>query len=202
MNSELKRLIEGAKNYEFDPELLDAIPITGTLRKSQDPKNCILVISNKASGDLIVEIELDDIVKHEIKKKGENTEYQRDQVKLYIKPTAIVTTSLKGKIANSLITSALLVDPISRQLIRILFPEFPVIEPASLLDRILFRRSRAAWQECLSKGVRECRDQFPPGPDRDRCIINAVRDCGDLPSFGQNGSEFEQFIELFRGPIF
>jgi hypothetical protein len=94
MSSDFRELLGRAGKYEFDPKKLDAIPITGILRKSPDPKKCILVIASEATGDLVVEIEADDVVKHEVKKGGEPAE---DQVTLHVKPTAMLNHKLQGK---------------------------------------------------------------------------------------------------------
>jgi len=53
MSSDFRELLGRAGKYEFDPKKLDAIPITGILRKSPDPKKCILVIASEATGDLV-----------------------------------------------------------------------------------------------------------------------------------------------------
>src|SRR5262245_31563836 len=100
MSPDLNDLLKRAANHEFDPKKLGAIPITGVLKKARDPKHCILVISSTAAGDVIVEIALDDVVKHVVEKEAQAP---GDRVTLHVKPTAIVTTSLAGEVATSLV---------------------------------------------------------------------------------------------------
>ena len=96
--STLKELIEKVKTYEFDPKLLNAIPIKGILRKSKDPSKCILVTYQGIEGDNTIEIELNDIVKHEVEKQSENN--KDDIVKLYVKQDTTITSSYRGKITH------------------------------------------------------------------------------------------------------
>src|SRR5262245_53137381 len=100
MNSDFRELLKRAGTYRFDPNKLGTIPITGVLRKSQDPNKCVLVVSSDATGDLVVEIALDDVVKHEIATGDEHAE---GRVTVQVKPTAILTTSFNGSGINSLI---------------------------------------------------------------------------------------------------
>ena len=186
MNSDLKELIERAGGYEFDPELLDAIPITGALRKSSDPKSCILVIFSDTSGDLIVEIELDDVVKHEVEKRGAHAEDQEDRVTLYIRSTAIITTSFQGKAtANSVITFALAARTI-RQPLRV--PEREIATPFSRIDVLVSLVDSLAWAECAA----DCERRFPN--DFTDCV---TRECGLKPKLQVSDRVLEQLREVF-----
>lgn len=200
MNPDFKKLVKGAKDYEFDPKLLDAIPVTGILRKSPDPKNCILVISNKTSGDLILEIESDDVVKHEVKEQCECTEDREDQVTLYIKPSATVTTSFKGKITNSLIASALMVNSASAQPIREQLTGLPwteIVSKFSIIDILLNRVGLLGWSVCRAEGRAECIERFPtPGPDRDQCITDRYIECGSRPRLEVGERTLEKLREF------
>lgn len=200
MSSDFRELVERAGNYEFDPTKLDAIPITGILRKSPDPKKCILVIFSEATGDLVVEIEADDVVKHEVEKGGKPT---GDQVTLHVKPTAILTTSLRGKVTNSLIP-AFIVTSAFGQTVREPIPSVPwreIVTPFSRLDVMLNLLDGLAWTECRARGKAECEALHPPGPDRDRCITDKYIECGPRPRLRVDERVLEQLVELFRGPI-
>lgn len=194
MSSDFRELVEGADNYEFDPNKLDTIPITGILRKSPNPRSCILVISSEATGDLVVELEADDVINHEVAKNGEPAE---GQVTLHVKPTAIVTTSFRGKVANSLATSAF------GQAVREPIPSAPwrIIPPFSRLDVLLNMVDTLDWAECRANGKAECERLHPPGPDRDRCITDRYIACGPPPRLRVDERTLEQLAEQFRGPI-
>jgi hypothetical protein len=192
--------LERAGKYEFDPKKLDAISITGILRKSPDPKKCILVISSEVTGDLIVEIEADDVVKHEVKKGGEPAE---DQVTLHVKPTAMLTTSFRGKLTNSLIP-AFIVTSAFGQGVREPIPSVPwreIVTPFSRLDVMLNLLDGLAWNECRARGKAQCEALHPPGPDRDRCITDRYIACGPPPRLRVDERVLEQLVELFKGPI-
>jgi hypothetical protein len=200
MISDFKELVKRVGNYEFDPKKLDAIPITGTLRKSPDPKNCILVISSMATGDLIVEIEADDVVKHEVVKGGDPT---GDQVTLHIKPTAIVTTSFRAKITNSFIPAFIVTSAFS-QSVREPIPSVPwreIVTPFSRLDVMLNLLDGVAWADCRARGKADCEAHHPPGPARDQCITDRYIQCGPRPMLRVDERVLEQLVELFRGPI-
>jgi hypothetical protein len=201
MSSDFKELVERARNYEFDPKKLDAIPITGILRKSPDPKKCILVIFSEATGDLVVEIEADDVVKHEVIKGDEST---GDQVTLYVKPAAILTTSLRGKVTNSLVP-AFIVTSAFGQTVREPIPSVPwreIVTPFSRLDVMLNILDGLEWTECRARGKRECEMIHPqPGQDRDQCIADKYIACGPPPRLRVDERVLEQLVELFRGSI-
>ena len=201
MSSDFKELLAQAGKYEFDPKRLDAIPITGMLRKSPDPKKCILVIASEPTGDLSVEIEADDVVKHEVKKGDEPA---GDQVTLHIKPTAMLTTSFTGKITNSLIP-AFIVTSAFGQGVREPIPSVPwreIVTPFSRLDVMLNLLDSLAWTECRARGKAECEALFPnPGPARDQCITDRYIACGARPRLRVDERVLEQLVELFRGPI-
>ena len=201
MSSDFRELVERAGNYEFDPQKLDAIPITGVLRKSPDPKKCILVISSEATGDLVVEIEADDVVRYEPQRKGEPI---GDLLTLHIKPTAIVTTSFRGKITNSLLP-AFIVTSAFGQGVREPVPSVPwreIVTPFSRLDIMLNVLDGLAWTECRARGKAECELLHPvPGPARDQCIADRYIACGPRPRLRVSERVLEQLVELFRGPI-
>jgi hypothetical protein len=200
MSPDFKEVVNRVGNYEFDPKKLDAIPITGILRKSPDRKKCILVLSSKATGDLIVEIEVDDVVTHEVEKSGEPTE---DQVILHVKPTAIVTASFRGKATNSLIP-AFIVTSAFGQTVRDPIPSVPwreIVTPFSRLDVMLNLLDGLAWTECRARGKAECDALHPPGPDRDRCITDRYIECGPPPRLRVDERVLEQLVELLRGSI-
>ncbi len=200
MTSDFREIVDRAGNYEFDPKKLDAIPITGILKKSPDPKNCILVLSSEANGDLVVEIAVDDVVKHEVRKGREST---RDRLTLHVKPTAITTASLKGKVTNALIP-AFIVTSAFGQSVRGPIPSVPwkeIVTPFSRLDVMLNLLDGLAWTECRARGKAECEAFHPPGPDRDRCITDKYIECGPPPRLRVDERALEQLVELFRGPI-
>jgi hypothetical protein len=192
--------MERAENYEFDPKKLDAIPITGILRKSPDPKKCILVLSSEATGDLVVEIEAADVVKYEVQKGGEPP---GDEVTLHVKPTAILSTSFTGKITNSLIPAFIAMSAFG-QGVREPVPSVPwreIVTPFSRLDVMLNLVDGLAWTECRARGKAECEFLHPPGPDRDRCITDRYIACGPPPRLRVDERVLEQLLELFRGSI-
>jgi len=201
MSSDFRELVERAGNYEFDPKKLDAIPITGILRKSPDPKNCILVISSEANGDLVVEIAADDVVKYDVEKGGEPS---GDQVTLHVKPTAILTASFSGKVTNSLIP-AFIVTSAFGQAVREPIPSVPwreIVTPFSRLDVMLNLLDGVAWTECRARGKAECEARHPsPGPARDQCITDRYIECGPPPRLRVSERVLEQLVELFRGSI-
>jgi hypothetical protein len=45
---------------------------------------------------------------------------------------------------------------------------------------------------------RDCEAQFPPGPDRDRCITDGYIACGERPRLRVSDRVLEQLAELFR----
>jgi hypothetical protein len=201
MSSDFKQLVEGAGKYAFDPRKLDAIPIRGVLRKSSDPKNCILVLSSDANGDLIVEIEMDDVVKYEVEKGSEPT---GGRVTLHIKPSAIVTASFNGKVANSLIPAYIVTSAVG-QGVREPIPSVPwreIVTPFSRLDVMLNVLDVLSWSECRARGKAECELLFPnPGPARDQCIVDRNIACGPKPTLRVPERVLEQLVDLFRGPI-
>lgn len=194
MGSAFKELVERAENYEFDPKRLDAIPITGTLRKSPDPKNVILVISSQASGDLVVEMAADDVVKHEV---------TDTQVTLHVKPTAVVTASVRGKIASALVP-AFVVTSAFGQGVREPVPSVPwrqIVTPFSRLDVMLNVLDGISWAQCRADAKATCEVRHPqPGPARDQCIVDGYIACGPRPTLRVSERVLEQLVELFRGP--
>jgi hypothetical protein len=198
MSPDFKESVNRVGQYDFDPKKLDAIPIIGTLRKSPDPKKCILIISSNATGDLVAEIEVDDVVNHEVEKRGEPNE---DQVTLHVKPTAIVAATFRGKVANPLVP-AFIVTSTFGQAIREPVPSVPwreIVTPFSRLDVMLNLLDGLAWTECRARGKAECEALHPPGPDRDRCITDKYVECGPPPRLRVDERVLEQLVELLRG---
>lgn len=201
MSPDLKELLGRVGSYDFDPKALGAIPITGTLKKSPDPQRCILVISSSAAGDLIVQIQIDDVVKHEVDREGDPA---GDRVTLHVKPTAVVTTSLSGEVANSVIPASIVTAAFA-QGTREPVPSVPwreIVTPFSRLDVMLNVLDGLAWTECRALGKAECEGRFPaPGPNRDQCITDKYIECGPPPRLRVDERVLEQLVELFRGSI-
>jgi hypothetical protein len=194
MGSAFKDLVERAEKYEFDPKRLDAIPITGTLKKSPDPRNVILVLSSQAAGDLVVEVATDDVVKHEV---------TDDQVTLHVKPTAVVTASARGKIASALVPAFVTASAFG-QGVREPVPSVPwreIVTPFSRLDVMLNVLDGISWAECRANGKAACENMHPPGPARDQCIVDRYIACGERPTLRVSERVLEQLAELFRGPV-
>ena len=198
--ADFTELLTRAGSYEFDPERLDAIPITGELRKSPDPKKCILVMSSTAAGDLIVEIAAEDVVEYEGDHGGEHA---GEPVTLHVRPAAIVTASAKGKVANALVP-AFIVTSAFGQGVKEPIPSVPwreIVTPFSRLDAMLNLLDGVAWAECRARGKAECEALHPPGPDRDRCITDRYIACGPPPRLRVDERVLEQLRELFNGPM-
>ena len=70
----------------------------GILRQSDNPNYCILVTSQSDQGDEMLEIELKDVVKHELEEKDEKE--GESQVRLHIKTEAVVRKISNGKITD------------------------------------------------------------------------------------------------------
>ena len=198
MTTEFTELLKRAGSYEFDPKRLDAIPITGMLRKSPDPKTCILVISSTAAGDLIAEIDAGDVVRYEVEMPGEPA---GELVTLHVRPTAVVTASVKGKIANAVVP-AFVVASASGQAVREPIPSWrDIVAPFSRLDVMLNMLAGVEWADCRAQGKAECEALHPPGPDRDRCITDKYIACGPPPRLRVDERTLEQLRELFTGPV-
>lgn len=200
MSGKFAELLERAGSYEFDPRKLDALPITGMLRKSPDPRSCILVISSSAAGDLIVEIDADDVVEHEVNGAGEHA---GEEVTLRVRPTAVVTASVKGKLAAAAVP-AFVVTSAFGQGVRQPVPSAPwraIVTPFSRLDVMLNVLDGLGWAECRARGKAECEALHPPGPDRDRCITDRYIACGPPPRLRVDERVLEQLRELVGGPI-
>jgi hypothetical protein len=199
MSSDLGELLERAEDYRFDPLKLDAVPVTGKLRKSPDPKTCLLVLSSDASGDLVVEIALEDVVKHEANKEAP----AEDTVTLHVRPTAIVDASLRGRLGNGLVPGFVVAaafgagvrEPVPMAAWR------EIVRPFSRLDVMLNLLSGLEWTECRARGKAACENQFPPGPARDQCITDAYIACGPRPTLRVDERVLEQLVDLFKGPV-
>jgi hypothetical protein len=112
MDADLGKLLEGSDEYIFNPGRLDAVPVTGTLRKSSEPGKCILLVSSSPGGDLAVEVNVDDVGFHEKPGACGGCENESDRITLYLRPGAVVTTSFRGTAARAVGTSAFLASPI------------------------------------------------------------------------------------------
>jgi hypothetical protein len=189
MDTDLKKLLEGKDEYLFNPERLDAIPVTGVLGKSSDAEKCVLLVSSDHRGDLAMEINLDDVASHE--KAGECEGCQQDRVMLHLRPGAIVTTSIRGKAARAVATSALLASPLVE-----LFTRQPT--PFTRLDELLNQISLLGWNECRAQVRRDCEQRFPAGPARDQCITDGYIACGERPRLRVSDRVLEQLAGIFR----
>jgi hypothetical protein len=199
MSPDFEELLERATNYQFDPLKLDAVPISGTLRKAPSAKTCLLVLSSQPGGDMLVEIELADVVKHEVNKA-------EDTVTLHVKPTAVLTASVRGRLANALVP-AFAVASAFAQGVREPVPGpawREIVRPFSRLDVMLNLLDGLAWTECRVEGKRACEALFPR-PDqqeaRNACIAEAYIACGERPTLRVDERVLEQLVDLFRGPV-
>jgi hypothetical protein len=200
MDSDFSDLLGQAEDYEFDPRRLDAVPITGVLRKSPNPKSCVLVLSSQAAGDLVVEIEADDVVKHEPEKGDDGA---GDLVTLHLKPTAIVSASLRGKLTNALVPAFVVMSAFGHA-VREPRPSVPwreIVTPFSRLDAMLNLLDGLSWTECRVRGKAECEALHPAGPDRDRCISDRYIACGPRPTLRVDERVLEQLRGLLGGPV-
>jgi hypothetical protein len=199
MSSDFGDLLERASDYRFDPLNLDAVPVTGKLRKSPDPKTCLLVLSSEPSGDLVVEIALDDVVKHEVGKEAP----AEDAVTLHVKPTAVVNASLRGRLGTALVPGFVVAAAFSAG-VREPVPTAAwreIVRPFSRLDVMLNLLDGLAWTECRVRGKAACENRHPPGPARDQCITDAYIACGPRPTLRVDERVLEQLVDLFRGPV-
>lgn len=186
MADDFKKLVEGAESYEFDPKRLDALQVSGTLRKSDDAATFILVLSSTNRGDLTAEIRTEDVLEHEA---------EGDRVTLHVKPTAVVSTTFTGRITGSPLVEA------GREPL----PEVPwrtVVTPFSAIDRLLHFVSLLGWHECRAAVVERCERLHPPGPARDQCITDGYIGCGEKPALRVSARVLDQLVDLFRGPDF
>jgi hypothetical protein len=123
-------------------------------------------------------------------------------VTLHVKPTAILTTSFRGKVTNSLIP-AFIVTSAFGQGVREPIPSVPwreIVTPFSRLDVMLNLLDGLTWVECRAQGKADCEAMFPPGPDRDQCITDRYIQCGLRPRLRVDERVLEQLVELFRSP--
>jgi len=192
MDTDLNKLIEGSDEYMFNPGRLDAVPLTGALRRSSEPGKCVLLVSSHSGGDLAVEVNVDDVGFHEKPGACAGCENESDRVTLYLRPAAVVTTSLRGTAARAVATSAFLASPIGE-----LFTRQP--PPFSRLDGLLNTVAVLGWNECRARVQRDCRARFPNDPAaRDQCITDGYIACGERPRLRVSDRVLEQLAELFR----
>lgn len=201
MDSDFEELIKKARDYEFDPGKLGAIALTGSLRKSANPGNCILVISSGPIGDVSVEVAVSDILAHTISADGVSS---KDLVTIGVRPTAIITTSIRTSISiyHSSGGPSVTQELLSRNMReRITIPWREVFKVPSTVDVILNWASRLAWVECRARGQAECESRYPPGVDRDRCVTQKHLECGPPPRLDVDERVLEQLVELLRVAI-
>ena len=87
----------------FNPELIGATLVTGVLRKSKDPSKCMLVLSSDNNGDIMLEVNIEDVVKHEIQKEDEKN--GNKTIILYLKENSSVKKIHEGRIESIEFTS-------------------------------------------------------------------------------------------------
>jgi hypothetical protein len=192
MDADLGKLLEGSDEYMFNPGRLDAVPVTGALKRSSEPGKCVLLVSSDAGGDLAVEVNVDDVAFHEKAGKCGGCEAENDRVTLHLRPAAVVTTSFRGTAARAIATSAFLASPIGE-----LFTRQP--QPFTRLDELLNTVALLGWNECRARVQRDCRERFPNDPTaRDRCITDGYIACGERPRLRVSDRVLEQLAELFR----
>lgn len=191
MDTDLNKLLEGSDEYTFNPGRLDAVPLTGSLKRSSEPGKCVLLVSSTPAGDLAVEVNVDDIGFHE--KAGGCGGCESDRITLHLRPGATVTTSLRSTAARAVATGALLASPIGE-----LFTRQP--QPFTRLDELLNTVAVLGWNECRANVQRDCRARFPNDPAaRDQCITDGYIACGERPRLRVSDRVLEQLAELFRG---
>ena len=98
VKEKLEDLIKHTSVYKFDKELLGTVSVRGILRQSDNPNYCILVTSQSDQGDEMLEIELKDVVKHELEEKDEKE--GESQGRLHIKTEEVVRKISNGKITD------------------------------------------------------------------------------------------------------
>jgi hypothetical protein len=123
-------------------------------------------------------------------------------VRLHVKPTAILTTSFRGKVTNALVPAFIVASGFG-QTVRepIPVPWREMVTPFSKLDVMLNVLDRLAWAECRARGKAECERLHPPGPDRDQCITEKYFKCGPPPRLSVDEHVLEQLAESFGGPV-
>jgi hypothetical protein len=199
MSADFRELVKRAGNYAFDATQLDALAISGTLRKASDPRNCLLIVSSTPAGDLVVEVPVDDVVGHEVGKEAGSSE----RVTLHVKSDAVVAASIRGRMANALVPGFVVASAFG-QGVREPIPSVSwrdVVTPFSRLDVMLNLIDGLAWTECRARGKAECEALHPPGADRDRCISDKYIECGPPPRLRVDERVLEQLVELFRSPV-
>ena len=99
VKEKLEDLIKHTSAYKFDKELLGTVSVRGILRQSDNPNYCILVTSQSDQGDEMLEIELKDVVKHELEEKDEKE--GESQVRLLIYPKTLQYIMIDAMLTNS-----------------------------------------------------------------------------------------------------
>jgi hypothetical protein len=185
MHVDLKALAEKAGVYAFDTAKLDAIPVTGTLKKTDVKGTYLLVLAETGSGDLVTEIVEDDVVGFEEKDGG--------QVTLKVKPDAVLTTTLRGKAASALVPGYLALTGAGLDGGRIP-PSLPwrdLVQPFTRLDQMLNMIDVLDWNGCRARVYERC------GGDP-VCITNGLIACGPRPKLRVSERTLERLAEYFR----
>lgn len=192
MDADLGKLLEGSDEYMFNPGRLDAVPVTGALKRSSEPGKCVLLMSSDAGGDLAVEVNVDDVAFHEKAGKCGGCEAENDRVTLHLRPAAVVATSFRGTAARAIATSAFLASPIGE-----FFTRQP--QPFTRLDELLNTIALLGWNDCRARVRQDCEARFPNNPAaRDQCITDGYIACGARPRLRVSDRVLEQLTELFR----
>jgi hypothetical protein len=194
MDADLGKLLEDSDEYMFNPRRLDAVPVTGSLRKSSEPGKCVLLVSSNAGGDLAIEVNVDDVGFHEKAGGCGGCETDNDRITLHLRPGAVVTTNFRSTAARAVATSAFLASPIGE-----LFTRQP--QPFTRLDELLNTVAVLGWNECRANVQRDCQARFPNDPAaRNQCITDGYIACGERPRLRVPERILEQLVELFREP--
>ncbi len=156
----------------------------GILRQSDNANYCILVTSRSDQGDEMLEIELKDVVKHELEEKDEKE--GESQVRLHIKTEAVVR-----KISNGKITDFAGSGQIREELIRKGPKAIRVRFNAQFYIKTVLEWMESAYERCetLRSFFNWTDEQF-----RD-CVMAGYIRCGEPPRVDVDP---ESFLEDFR----
>lgn len=185
MHNDLRTLAEKAGLYAFDSAKLDAIAVTGTLKKSEAKGTYLLVLAETRSGDLVTEIVEDDVVGFEEAAGG--------QVTLKVKPDAVLATTLRGKAASALVPGYLALAGAGLDGERIppsvLWRD--LVQPFTRLDQMLNMIDVLDWNSCRARVYERCNDDPV-------CIANGLIACGPRPKLRVDERTLERLADFFR----